>query len=71
MYKNIFTIIMTLAILFGLLLVPAPVQAETCTATGYVRDGINLTAAYINPVSVPSEIVATVCHIWMYLCVYL
>jgi hypothetical protein len=37
-----------------------------CTQTGFYRDGINLTAALINPGVVPSNVDATGCHIGVY-----
>ena len=45
----------------------APVAATPCTPTGYVRDGINLTAALIDPTSpVTGEVDATGCNIGVY-----
>ena len=42
-------------------------DAATCTATGFVRDGINLTAALINPAGTVSvEVDATGCNIGIY-----
>lgn len=38
----------------------------TCTATGFVRDGINLTAALINPTRVSGDVNATGCNIGVY-----
>ncbi len=46
--------------------------ALACTATGFFRDGINMTAALINPgtvsgtVTVPAEVNATGCNIGVY-----
>jgi hypothetical protein len=40
--------------------------APVCTPTGYVRDGINLTAALINPAMVRGNVNATGCHIGVY-----
>jgi len=52
---------------FACLLAPtSPARAATCTPTGFVRDGIDLTAALINPVSVPSPLNATGCNIGVY-----
>jgi hypothetical protein len=41
-------------------------SAATCTATGFVRDAINLTAAQINPAAVTSPLDATGCDIGVY-----
>jgi hypothetical protein len=41
-------------------------RAATCTPTGFVRDGIDMTAALINPASVPSPLNATGCNIGVY-----
>lgn len=44
-----------------------PPPVITCTATGFVRDGINMTAARINPVgTVSGSIDATGCNIGIY-----
>jgi hypothetical protein len=49
------------------MLVPRAYAATaTCTQTGFVRDGINLTAALINPLTVPSPLNATGCNIGVY-----
>ncbi len=49
------------------LLAPAVVFGQTCTPTGYVRDGINLTARLINPSeTVTGEVDATGCNIGVY-----
>jgi hypothetical protein len=40
--------------------------AASCTPTGFVRDGINLTAALINPATVHGNVNATGCHIGVY-----
>ena len=45
----------------------SPAQAATCTPTGFVRDGINMTAALINPVTVPAVVNAARCHIGIYI----
>lgn len=44
----------------------APAAAATCTATGFYRDAINLTAALINPANVTGPVDATGCHIGVY-----
>jgi hypothetical protein len=44
----------------------ASAATPTCTATGFVRDGINLTAALINPGRVGGEVNATDCNIGVY-----
>jgi hypothetical protein len=55
-------------IAIALLGLQAPaVSANGCTATGYMRDGINLTAKLINPAgTVSSEVDATGCNIGVY-----
>ena len=40
--------------------------APSCAPTGFVRDGINLTAALINPATVFGNVNATGCHIGVY-----
>jgi len=40
--------------------------AAACTPTGFFRDGIEMTAAFINPTVVPSPVNATGCHIGVY-----
>lgn len=48
-------------------LVPASwARAATCTPTGFFRDGIEMTAALINPTTVPSPLDATGCNIGVY-----
>lgn len=52
-----------------MLLVGAPqivAAAPVCTPTGFVRDGINMTAALINPGKVSGEVDATGCNIGVY-----
>jgi hypothetical protein len=46
----------------------APVaQAASCTATGFIRDAIDLTAAMINPPgTVTGDVDATGCNIGIY-----
>lgn len=44
----------------------APAQTVTCTETGFFRDGINLTAAKINPATLSGELNATGCNIGVY-----
>jgi hypothetical protein len=41
-------------------------QASACTPTGFVRDGINMTAAFINPTSLTSPVNAAGCNIAVY-----
>lgn len=41
-------------------------EAVTCTPTGMYRDGINMTAAQINPKKVSGEVDATGCNIGVY-----
>lgn len=44
-----------------------PAMATTCTATGFYRDGINLTAAVINPAAtVTGDVDATGCNVGVY-----
>lgn len=50
----------------GAALAPAAHAAVTCTPTGYVKDGIDLTAAVINPGSVSGPVDATGCNIGVY-----
>src|ERR1700676_4519832 len=46
---------------------PALVEAVTCTPTGFYRDGINMTAAVVNPTSqVTGNIEAGTCNIGVY-----
>lgn len=40
--------------------------AAECTTTGHFRDGINLTAALINPVSVTGDVNASGCNVGVY-----
>ena len=42
------------------------IAAAVCTPTGFVRDGINLTAALINPGDVTGDVDATGCNIGIY-----
>src|SRR5829696_2819230 len=42
-------------------------DAATCTGTGFMRDGIEMTAALINPAAPPSVVDATGCHIGIYI----
>jgi hypothetical protein len=44
----------------------APARAATCTPTGFFRDGIEMTAALINPATVPSPLDATGCNVGVY-----
>lgn len=53
---------LTIASMFVL----APRAHAACTATGFVRDGINLTAALINPATVTTPLDATACDIGVY-----
>ena len=68
MFKKVSFLLMVLSLAFGMLFTATPVQAEVeCTGTGYNRDGINLTAAYINPPKLEgTEIDATGCNIGVY-----
>jgi parallel beta helix pectate lyase-like protein len=44
------------------------INAQTCTPTGFVRDGINMTAAVINPATaVTGQVNATGCNIGVYI----
>lgn len=45
---------------------PAAYATTTCTPTGFVRDGINMTAASINPGDVTGPVDATGCNIGIY-----
>jgi hypothetical protein len=56
--------------LFTALVIVTPVasaQAVTCTPTGFIRDGIDMTAAVINPVGGPMVLDATGCNIGIYI----
>lgn len=66
MFKKILFSLIAMAFCFGTLFTAAPARAAECTTTGYYRDGINLTAAYINPVGLTGEVDATGCHIGVY-----
>jgi hypothetical protein len=44
-----------------------PAHGATCTPTGFVRDGINMTAALINPAAPTSPLDATGCNIGIYI----
>jgi len=56
-----------LALTLALALLPLQsVLAVTCTATGFYRDGINMTAAVINPSSVSGVVDASGCNIGVY-----
>jgi hypothetical protein len=45
---------------------PTQAVAATCTHTGFIRDGIDLTAALINPPDVSGDVDATGCEIGVY-----
>ena len=48
-------------------LVAVPASAQTCTETGFEKDGINMTAATINPAGTVTGVIdATGCHIGVY-----
>jgi len=66
-FNKLFSILLVVTVLFGLLFVATPVNAETvCTPTGYIKDGINLTAALINPTSLTGDVDASGCNIGVY-----
>ncbi len=44
----------------------SPAAAATCTDTGFVRDGISMTAAFVNPTNPPAVVDATGCNIGIY-----
>jgi hypothetical protein len=44
----------------------APASAATCTPTGFFRDGINMTAALVNPPYVTHEVDATGCNVGVF-----
>ena len=48
------------------LLMISGIVASACTPTGFSRDGINMTAAQINPASVSGTVDATGCNIGIY-----
>src|SRR5688500_10332557 len=54
-------------IVVSLIACARPAAAATCTATGFYRDGINLTAALVNPDNVTGPVDATGCHIGVYI----
>ncbi len=56
------------AVLLGLLAIgpSSALASATCTSTGFIRDGINLTAALIGPASVTGEVDATGCDIGVF-----
>lgn len=62
--KKIISILSFSVLLLVLAIVPS--YAATCNPTGFFRDGINMTAAYINPSSLPSVVDATGCNIGVY-----
>lgn len=61
--KKLALLALTVVVLAPAIAAAGPV---TCTPTGYVRDGINLTAAQINPPKVTGTIDATGCNIGVY-----
>ncbi len=63
--KNLFGGLVAAAAL--LLTFAVPARAATCTATGFYRDGINMTAALIDPPSVVGmDVDATGCNVGVY-----
>lgn len=54
------------AISVASLLPASAARAATCTPTGFFRDGIEMTAALINPATVASPLDATGCNIGVY-----
>jgi len=67
MFKKVWFSLIVIALGASLAFAATPAKAEvTCTETEYTRDGINLTAAYINPISVTSPVDATGCNIGIY-----
>src|SRR6266851_1990505 len=63
MHKRLSGSMLALTAIFGLSLA----EARACTATGFVRDGINLTAALINPSGeIDGDVDATGCNIGVY-----
>lgn len=65
MKRTSFALITAIVLVGG---ISAPALAQTqCTQTGFVRDGINMTAAKINPVgTVTGDVNATGCNIGVY-----
>jgi hypothetical protein len=51
---------------FGVAFMPGAAVAGTCTPTGFYRDGINLTAAYIDPGTVTGTLDGSGCNIAVY-----
>ena len=67
MKRIVFVITLLAPIAVGLLMTPAKTSATGgCTPTGFFRDGIDMTAALINPPSVTSVVNATGCNIGVY-----
>jgi hypothetical protein len=66
MNKKITLSLFAVLIFLAMLLAVSPASAEGCTETGYYRDNINLTAAYVNPTTVTSPVDATECNIGVY-----
>src|SRR6266566_5604928 len=67
MKRIVFVITLLAPIAVGLLMTPAKTRATGgCTPTGFFRDGIDMTAALINPPSVTSVVNATGCNIGVY-----
>jgi hypothetical protein len=55
------------ASVIGFAVLAGPAQSFACTATGFVRDSINLTAALVNPANVVrGDVDATGCNIGIY-----
>jgi hypothetical protein len=55
----------TFLLLVGCLYTAVSLNAQTCTPTGFFRDGIYMTAAVINPQNpVTGQVNATGCNIW-------
>lgn len=58
--------LLTASVVLGLSLASAPRAEAACTPTGFIRDGIDMTAAHINPGILTSPVDATGCHIAVY-----
>jgi hypothetical protein len=67
MFKKVWFSLIVIALAASLVFAATPAKAEVeCKATGYTRDGIDLTAVYINSISLTSPVDATGCNIGVY-----
>jgi len=67
MFKKVWFSLIVIALGASLAFSATPAKAEGCTATGYIRDGIDLTAVYINPSRLYDTVIdAKGCNIGVY-----